>query len=305
MNRKTNIAISAAILALLSACGGGGGGDTPTAVQSSGDVVVAPSPAPAASDPVPVVPVVPVVPASPLLAGAEDRPLLSAPQVGSTAAGSDSTEGVYNSFSGFALIGPNGQISIRTVVAWVFGGITLSTDRLSWNFDSGSSELFISSVPINGSGTVSQTKTLAGTYNYNTNPTATPKSVQLTYSVANALAVDQTSVSGTWTSTGISLVIDSAGTLSGTTSGASLGTCSLTGTAPLTTQNSKKNLYGLSFVATGTGCNLTLNSAYTGHAAIEFIPAGTFVNQGYYRGLAFIVKTAGGAALSAIPKKQP
>lgn len=43
MNRKTKIAISAASLALLAACGGGGG-TAPTAVQSFGDTVATPAP---------------------------------------------------------------------------------------------------------------------------------------------------------------------------------------------------------------------------------------------------------------------
>ena len=117
------------------------------------------------------------------------------------------------------------------------------------------------------------------------------------YDAANALAVTQSSVTGTWTQTGSSLTIAEDGTLTGTLSG-----CPVSGTLLLTTPSSGKNLYTLSITGTTASCTLQSGTTYSGHAAIKFLPiSGSSL---YTRSILFIIKSASNSTVAYGQLKQ-
>jgi hypothetical protein len=298
MSRSSRLVASALLVSLVAACGGGGGDSTPVPASAAAPTPTAPTPT------APTPPALAPAPAPALLPGAETLPSLNAPQAGSTATGTAAAEGIYLSRFGFAFITSAGDIFVKEIVGNLFGSISL-TPQNAWTFNAGSKSIFVGIDEIAGSGTATPRTSFKGTYNTVANASTTPSTIDLTYSPANALAVTQSSVSGNWGSgTDIAFAIDSAGSLSGTTAGSQLGICTLVGSIALQTPNSSKNLYNISFTASGANCKLEVGNAYSGFSAIEFTSAGNFVANGYFRNLAFLLKTSSGSTLSSVTKKQ-
>ncbi|MBS0453006.1 MAG: hypothetical protein JSS14_17055 [Proteobacteria bacterium] len=74
----------------------------------------------------------------------------------------------------------------------------------------------------------------------------------LKYDAANALAVTQESMAGTWSTTAVdglemSIELDGKGTLTGRTTGFSIGKCSLSGTVVQTEPGTSRNLFNIDF----------------------------------------------------------
>jgi hypothetical protein len=86
--------------------------------------------------------------------------------------------------------------------------------------------------------------------------------------LANALAVSQASVAGTSAVASASITVASDGSLTGATSGTSLGTCTLSGSVTLAEPDTAKNLFLSSVVASGgSACKLEQGSPYKGFSA--------------------------------------
>lgn len=282
MKNKAKLASSLLASLALAACGGGGGGDggnsTPTSsAGSASSPSVASAPAPASA------------PASSAALNGEPLPSLSSPQSGSAAATGNGVEGIWVAQSGVdkttALIDPQGNVSYLDTVAGFgisqFFGVIAATSP-NWTLTSGTA--FISNFyypTTSGSGSFVNKQTFTGTYVENGNTV----NLSWNYDAANALAVTQSSVAGTWAETGSSLTIASDGTLSGT-----LSNCPVSGTLLLATPSSAKNLYTLSVTGTTASCTLKSGATYSGNAAITFLPI-TGSNL-YVRTIFFMIKTA-------------
>lgn len=252
MNNKIPFAVSLVALLVLAACGGGGGSDSPTTAPTTTTQTN------------------PTAPATPTVTG-EQLPSLSSPQTGSTASVGNGVEGIWSTTSGAdkttALIDPQYNVSYLNSTAGfvtsLFFGV-LAPSSTNWTLTSG--DEFISNIyypTTSGSGTFANNQTFSGSY------TTSNGTVNLswTYDPANALAVTQSSVAGTWTESNASLTIASDGTLTGT-----LSSCPVTGTLLLTAPSSNKNMFSLSVTGTNASCQLKLGTTYSGNAAITFLP---------------------------------
>ncbi|MFM0122454.1 MULTISPECIES: hypothetical protein [unclassified Paraburkholderia] len=282
MKIKAKLTLSLLASLALAACGGGGGGGNSAATPSAGSAsapAVASAPGPAsAPDPA----------SSPALSG-EPLPSLSSPQSGSAAASGNGVEGVWTTQFGVdkttALVDAQGNISYLNTVSGIglseFFGVIAATAP-NWTLTSGAA--FIGNVyfpTTSGSGSFVNNQTFTGSYVEN----GTTVNLSWNYDAANALAVTQSSVAGTWAETGSSLTIASDGTLSGT-----LSNCPVSGTLLLATPSSSKNLYTLSVTGTTASCTLKSGATYSGNAAITFLPI-TGSNL-YVRTIFFMIKTA-------------
>ena len=210
-------------------------------------------------------------------------------------------EGIWASQSGIdmttAFIDPQGNISDLNTVAGFggsefFGVVALTAPN--WTLTSGTA--FVTSFyypTTSGLGTFTPNQTFAGSYVEN----GTTVNLAWNYDAANALAVTQSSVTGTWTQTGSSLTIAEDGTLTDTLSG-----CPVSGTLLLTTPSSGKNLYTLSITGTTASCTLQSGTTYSGHAAIKFLPiSGSSL---YTRSILFIIKSASNSTVAYGQLKQ-
>lgn len=298
----------------LGACGGGGGdGAPPSAMGFSSAPAPAPRPAPAPSSapapaPAPAGPRVdPYAPAP----GSEPLPLLSAPQPGSTADAGNGSEGLYEEMFGYTFVSARGELARTLLVGTLWGSVSVT--GANWSFNPDTQFYYLKASPVTGSGTFSARASMDGTYSTDG---GSPKAWgPLRYSSANALAVTQDSVTGTWSnigekeSIGLSITVDETGYFSGRTAGSEIGVCALTGAIGLSQPNSAKNFYALSLNATNAAatnekaCQLD-PVAYSGPAAIIFGAAGRFVGNGYFRNLGLVVRTANRATLSASLRKQ-
>lgn len=281
MKNKTKLTLSLLASFVLAACGGGGGdggNSTPTSSASSASSPsVASAPAPASA------------PASSSALNGEPLPSLSSPQSGSAAVLGNGVEGVWVTQSGVdkttALIDPQGNVSYLDTVAGFgisqFFGVIAATSP-NWTLTSGSA--FISNFyypATSGSGSFVNKQTFTGSYVENGNTV----NLSWRYDAANALAVTQSSVAGTWAETGSSLTIAGDGTLSGT-----LSNCPVSGTLLLATPASAKNFYTLNVTGTTASCTLKSGATYSGNAAITFLPI-TGSNL-YVRTIFFMIRTA-------------
>lgn len=257
----------------LAACGGGGGGDNGTPTHQSAST---PAAAPAAPTPAPV------------LSG-EALPSLTSPQAGSTAATGNGSEGIWTqsvSTNMTAFLDPAGNFSylngLFSFVTGTFFG-TISTAASNWalttGFETFSSIRYTASL---GSGTIAANQTFTGSYSAN----GSTVNLALKYDPANALAVTQSSVAGTWAQTSTSITVDNAGGLSGTIQG-----CGVTGTLALTTPGSSKNLYTMTVTGTTSTCALNSGATYTGNAAITFLPVSGSTTL-YKRTIVYLFKAA-------------
>lgn len=278
---KNNLALMSSLLAalVLTACGGGGSSPSTTSSSNSASSPAATSSPSAASTPsaassTPAASA-PDAASTPSVTG-EALPSLTSPQTGSTAATGTGPLGIWSTGSGtsktVAFIDPQNNISYLSTVATVgqgeFFGVISSTTS-AWTLTSGvqyfypfgSTNYYLAT---SGSGTYTARQAFAGSYVEN----GTTQSVAWTYDAANALAVTQSSVAGTWAENGASLTIGSDGTLTGTISG-----CSVAGTMMLATAGSNQNLYSMSLTvgASGASCTAT-GETLSGSAAIVFLP---------------------------------
>jgi len=334
----------AAALSVLHGCGGGGGGgdDASAAPQTPPEVQTPETPetpltpiappaeetpstpeTPQTPDPTtpgtveePETPQVPDTPTPPPsdpyapVAGSEPAPSLSQPQPGSTAAVGSAWEGIYESMSGYTFITPTGMLFRKDLVEWTRGSI--SVNGTDWVFNSDTNTVFLTMQSVTGSGSFTPKTSMTGTYSKNGGTSATWG--PLTYSQENALAVTTASLQGNWSATnatyGMSLEFDASGVFSGTTSGAQIGTCQLSGSMVQVEPGSSKNMFSLTLTAvnaaTGSDkkCSLTTSTSYTGLAGIVLTPAGRFVGNGYFRTIAFNIATAQGSAFTNYLLKQ-
>ncbi|RKE39907.1 hypothetical protein B0G76_6360 [Paraburkholderia sp. BL23I1N1] len=266
----------------LAACGGGGGGDNGTATaQSASTPAAASSPAAASA------PAAASSPA-PALTG-EALPSLTSPQAGSTATAGNGSEGIWTQ-SGTtnmtAFVDPASNLSyingLFTIVTSTFFG-AISTATPNWTLVSGFETIGgfrYTATP--GSGTYAANQTLAGSYVANSSTV----NLSLKYDPANALAVTQSSVAGTWAQTSTSITVDNAGGVTGSILG-----CGVTGTLALTTPGSNKNLYTMTLTGTTSTCGLHSGVTYSGSSAITFLPV-TGSTTLYRRTIIYLIKAA-------------
>lgn len=299
--------LAVAASAMLAACGGGGsgGGDggfsTPSSPSTSTNEPSSPTP----SQPQPTAP--PIV--RTLAAGAELAPTLDAPQAGSTAATGDDKQGIYtNGFSGIAFVTPTGRFMYKENERWIFGGIDVNAG--SWTFRSHTLTLSADGTldSVTGSGDLRTKTSLSGTYSLGAG--GTDVLAYMNYSAANALAVTQDAMAGTWSSTGsngfnMSVTIDTHGNLTGTTTGTTLGTCALAGTLLQTEPTSSRNMFNVHFTATNaaTGtdpvCDLDLVDAYDGLGGVLMVAVSAYPEEGVRRSFLFNAATANGALVTS------
>jgi hypothetical protein len=263
---------------MLAACGGGGGGDSSTpSAQSANTPAAVPASTPAAT---------PASTPAPVLTG-EALPSLSAPQAGSTAASGNGSEGIWTQSGASnmtAFLDPAGNLSyINGLFSFVMGTFfgTISTTAPNWTLNSGfetfSSLSYAASL---GSGTFAANQTFTGSYTANSKVV----NLALNYDPANALAVTQSSVAGTWAQGQTTITVDNAGGFTGTLQG-----CGVAGTLALTTPGSSKNLYTMSLTGTTAGCSLRPGTTYTGSSAITFLPVSGSTTL-YKRSIVYLFK---------------
>ncbi|MDM0104648.1 hypothetical protein QTH97_06880 [Variovorax sp. J22R24] len=294
------------VIGLLHGCGGGGGGGVAT-LPTVGSTATPEGPA-SSSEPEPASEPIVAVPTPPAdtakdsrepVEGSEPAPSLRAPQPGSTAAVGNDSEGVYESIFGYAYVSASGKVVRQFNVGLLWGSIDISGSN--WIFNPETEYTFVTVDPVTGSGTFSPKASMDGTYSRRGSASAFGP---LTYSFANALAVDQTSVAGTWSTPdtlgmGMSIMVDKTGAFAGSTSGSRIGVCKLSGTLLLAEPDSAKNAYATTLnaenAATGTEskCQLLSDMPYVGPSAIVFHPAGRYVTNGYFRTIALTIRQEG------------
>jgi hypothetical protein len=278
MHMKTRLPLIISMLGsfALAACGGGGGGST------SDTQAAAPASAPGGAS-------------VPAVVTGEALPSLSAPQAGSTAATGNGFEGIWTESSTSrmtALVDPANNISyvsgvFSIVTSMFFGAAT--TAAPNWTLTSGFETLSNLRYPAtSGSGTFTANQTLTGSYLAN-NSTV---NLSLNYDPANALAVSQSSVAGTWTQGVTTMTVDNAGGFTGSFLG-----CGVAGTLALTTAGSNKNLYTMTLSGTTSSCTLRSGVTYTGNAAITFLPASGSTTL-YQRTIVYLVKAADNSVIA-------
>jgi hypothetical protein len=167
-----------------------------------------------------------------------------------------------------------------------FGVLTPTTS--TWTLASGGQFQTLSYYTASaGTGSFTANSAFSGSYVANGNTV----NLSWTYDPANALAVSQSTVAGTWTENQTSLTISSSGAVSGT-----MSNCPVTGTLMLTTAGSSQNLYTLN-VTTGTGSSCQIpNATLSGNAAIVFLP---ITNSSLYaRSILYVIHTASNSGVA-------
>ncbi|PFH08107.1 hypothetical protein BCF11_0459 [Collimonas sp. PA-H2] len=282
---KTKFALTMTLFTLV-ACGGGGGSDnattsTPPATNTP-PVTVAPpvtSPPPATTPP-------------PTAVIGEVLPSLTNPEPGSTAATGNGVEGIWKNTSSFfaaiSFIDSQNNLSAINVNAsavpkHLFG--VISTTSSGWSLISGleTSDFFFNPTT-SGSGTYVAKQSFAGSY---MTSSANPTNFSWVYDPANALAVTQNSVAGTWSQSRDSLVIASDGTFTGT-----FISCNVSGTLSLASPGTSKNLYQMTLTAAAgntSACQIPVGLRFTGNTGITFVPL--IGNNGFLRSIPFLLKS--------------
>ncbi|WP_348638395.1 hypothetical protein [Paraburkholderia sp. D15] len=276
MKNKATLALSLLASLVLVACGGGGSSSSTTPSTSNASLPATP-PAPVAA------------------ANGESLPSLSSPQNGSTKVVGNGVEGIWTSQSGAgkttAFIDAQGNVSALNslgtfTVSELFGVVAATSPN--WTLTSGVQvNNFVYYRTSAGSGTFVNNQTFTGSYVQNGNTVA----VDWAYDPANALAVTQASVAGTWSQSGASLTIANDGTLSGT-----LSNCPVTGTLLLATPASSKNLYTLTVTGANAACGVTPGTTLTGNAAITFLPiSGSSL---YVRSILYVIRATNNSSVA-------
>ncbi|WP_250453168.1 hypothetical protein [Caballeronia sp. ATUFL_M2_KS44] len=160
-------------------------------------------------------------------------------------------------------------------------GVISSTPQ-TWTLTSGwaFSQFAFAYPTTSGSGTYSAQKTFAGSYVSN----GTTTNLSWNYDAANALAVTQESVAGTWSQSSTSMTIASDGSFTGT-----LSRCNVSGTMLLAAPGTNHNMYTVTMsAAPGTSCSMPAGMTFTGNAAILFVPING--SNGYQRTILYNVK---------------
>lgn len=162
----------------------------------------------------------------------------------------------------------------------------------AWSFDP-SSLIYIGFNPapfvtgLIGSGTLNTRLSFSGMYG----PLAASLPVAYEYSTANALAVSQADVSGTWSALGTSFTIGATGSLTGRYTDSGIASdCALTGTMVLAEPATQKNLLAVTLTSAdfpGATCKVSGNLA--GFASLTFKNAGSALVPSYVRTLTFLV----------------
>ena len=320
---KSRILLSLSIVALasLQGCGGGGGGGSVQGLPSAPIDPGAPptsEPAPPPVDQAPAGTPTPERPPAPTtdpyapVAGSEAAPSLSAPQPGSTADVGSSSEGIYEGFYGYTFVGTTGQLVRKNLLDWVWGSITVNGTDWTFNTETRVVRSYFADQTVTGSGTFTPKQAMNGTYSKDGRPATDWGPLQ--YSLANALAATQESLTGKWSVSdsstfNMSIEIDASGSYTGTTSGSTIGVCSISGNASQTQVGSAKNMYVMTLAAINaasgnqTACALDTTLPYTGPAGIVLTKAGTFVQNGYFRSLTFHAKSPNGALITGYLQK--
>ncbi|RKP50819.1 hypothetical protein [Trinickia fusca] len=290
MKKHATLTLSLLASLTLAACGGGGGSDLATPSTTTNATA-------------PTAPSAPVAPTPP--ANSETLPSLINPQSGSTAAVGNGVEGIWVDETGTikhtVFIDSSGNFTYlyliaTTVMNELFASITTNTSN--WTMTPGTefASTFTASPTTGGSGTFVPKQLFTGSYAANGGST----SISLAYDAANALAVTQASVVGTWAQQGSSMTVANDGTVSGT-----LSYCPVTGTLVLNTPNSNKNLYTMTVTlspAAGSMCSLTSATTYSGNAALVFLP--TQVANYYTRTLMYALHSGNtGVAYGQLSKQ--
>ena len=282
MKNKPLLALSLVASLVLTACGGGGGG---SGASTTSAATSASSPSAASA---------PTAASTPTVNG-ETLPSLSSPQAGSTASTGNGLQGVWTAnVSGdktTAFIDAQNNISYLSTVLTVpvsqFFGV-ISPTSTTWTLTSGLQYLQpYYYATTSGSGTFTANQTFSGSFVANSSTV----NLSWTYDPANALAVTQASVVGTWAETNSSITIDSSGAVTGT-----LSNCPVTGTMLLTSAGSSQNLYSLSLTTgTATAC-ATPSKTLSGNAAIVFLPiSGSTL---YARSILYVIRSSDNSAVA-------
>lgn len=299
--------VALAACALLSACGGGDDSGNSGGATSSQGGTPTPAPAPLPS-PAPSPAPSPDPSPTPPRTG-ETLPSLSAPQPGSTAEVGNGSEGIWSEFGGATFVDTTGRFVRAERIGVVNGGFQFSGSN--WSFAPDTIFEYLVPKNVTGSGTITLGSKLDGSYLKDGSDT--PTTVRATYDAANALAVDQASIQGSWKQDGFEMSVDEQGNVNGTyTSGTRI--CALTGTAVLAEAGSRKNLYRLNMTATvstqpaSTGCNMSVGIPHLGYAAIRFMPSdGSLVITSstlYSRTLAMVASSGNGGYFMTQMRKQ-
>ncbi|WP_244114098.1 hypothetical protein [Burkholderia contaminans] len=289
------LAAAAISVFVVAGCGGGDGSSnassgTPANTGGANNAASAPT---VASTPLAAAPAsAPVASSQPVTVG-EALPSLTTPQPGSTAATATGPVGIWSAsgslgYSTIALVDPRNNLSTLNLLgSFVMSDdfTTLTVNGATWSLAPGINFAGTSGIVTkidSGSGAYSPQQTLSGTISRN----GTASNFTWTYNAANALAVTQDSVVGTWATTNASFAIASGGTLTGTLSG-----CNLSGSLLLSTPGSNQNMYDMTVTASAsTGCKLPAGVPLSGSAAIMFVPiTGT---NGFKRSILYVLRAA-------------
>ncbi|GGP26159.1 hypothetical protein [Silvimonas amylolytica] len=262
---KQVFALSAVALSLvLAACGGGGGDSTSTSAPAT---TPTPTPAPTPA-PTPV-------------------PTVQNPQAGSTADVGNGVEGFWttsasianptSSAKSLAIIAPNGEMIAFSNATSTYNQGTLNFTGTTW---AAAGERAIGSTD----GTFNDNGTFVPKSSF-TDPTSSDLTFD-TYSLANALAVTQADLAGTWGPATSRITVDGSGNFTGMT--LQVGNCNVSGTILQFDASSKKNLFKVLFTATqgvGNTCTLPIGSQFSGLAVIDLLNLGTSAKPSYARAL--------------------
>ncbi|MDM0044602.1 hypothetical protein QTH91_08930 [Variovorax dokdonensis] len=289
---------------VLTACGGGGGGGTtstttarsvPSTVSTNNNASTPKAPSATQTDD----------PKYAAVAGSEPMPSLSEPQAGSTAAVGNGYEGIYIRDFGdtvqLAFIGPDNSVLSQRGKSWFWGALDVRGQAWTFKSESVGTEDGTTLDSLIGSGTFETKSSMSGRYNFEGGVSNVWGPIKYTYE--NALAVDQSSVAGSWgvrDADGMSFTVDATGALKGKTTGTNYGVCELSGALVQREPGTKKNLYSLELkgvnAATGDQPACLIDKApFKGSAFIGLVPAGKYNSNGYFRVLVGLVNTEGHA----------
>ena len=208
----------------------------------------------------------------------------------------DDKQGIYEGIlGGYTFVSSAGRMIYRDSFRWVFGWLDMN--GTSWSFRPPTLSLTLSGDDfafVTGSGIFSPKKSMSGKYSLGGGREEFWG--PLNYSAANALAVTQGDMAGKWTTTstdgfGMSIEVDAAGNLTGTTAGTTIGTCTVSGTLVQTEPSSSRNMFTVKLkganAATGAekACELDQVEEYDGLAGVVMLPASRYPEEGAYRTL--------------------
>jgi hypothetical protein len=286
MKNKPLLALSLVASLVLTACGGGGGSGSSTTPAATSASSPSAASAPVAS--------APVAASTPTVNG-ETLPSLTSPQAGSTAATGNGLQGIWTANASgdktTAFIDAQNNISYLSTVLTLpvsqFFGV-ISPTSTTWTLTSGVQFLqpfFYATT--SGSGTFTASQAFSGSFVANSSTV----NLSWTYDPANALAVTQASVVGTWAETNSSITVDSSGAVTGT-----LSSCPVTGTLLLTSAGSSQNLYSLSLTTGTAAACATPGKTLSGNAAIVFLPiSGSTL---YARSILYVIHSSDNSAVA-------